>query len=170
MATLPTFVTRSEVRSSAQTREDRASSQVRGKLRIEPDPFLLRPLPGEDIFFFTKRIDNARVVRQPDPRSRGAAWSAAGVMCLLAALLTGSIAPRMANLFAGYRVEALRQEQQRLIDETMVLDVEQAKLLRLDRLHDLARRRNLFPPKAGQTFDLEPKGDGSMAVLTPRGR
>src|SRR5690349_1159934 len=104
MATLPTFVTRSEVRSSAPTRHDR-ENPGKGRLRVEPDPFLLRPLPGEDIFVFTKRIDNARVVRQPDPRSRGAAWSAAGIMCLLAALLTGSLAPRIANLFAGYRIE-----------------------------------------------------------------
>jgi hypothetical protein len=170
MATLPTFVTSSEVRSSAQTREHYGNAHSTGRLRIEPDPFVLRPLPGEDIFFFTKRIDNAKVVRQPDPRSRGAAWSAAGMMCLLAILLTGSIVPRIANLFAGYRVEALRQEQQRLIDETMMLDVDQAKLVRLDRLHELARHQNLFPPKPGQTFDLEPKGDVSMAELVPQGR
>jgi hypothetical protein len=168
MATMPTFATRSEVRRSALKREDCEHGGAR--LRIEPDPFVLRPLPCEDIFCFTKRIDNSRVVRQPDPSSRGAAWSAAGVMCLLAALLTGSIAPRIANLLAGYRVEALRQEQQRLIDETMVLDVEYAKQIRLDRLHELAVHQNLFPPKAGQTFDLEPKSDGSLAELSPKGR
>ena len=82
-------------------------------------------------------------------------------MCVLAVLLTGSVAPRVANYFAGYRVEALRQERQRLVDENMVLDVEVAKLMRLDRLEELARRRNLVPPKAGQTFDLEPNGDTS---------
>lgn len=166
MATLPTFVKRSEVWYPTRRREDNEEGR---RVRVE-DPYFLRPLPGEDIFFYSKLIDNARVVRQPDPRARGACWSAAGVMCMLAALLTFSLAPRIANLFAGYRVEALRQEQQRLIDERQVLDVEEAKLLRLDRLDELAHHRNLAPPKPGQLFDLEPKGDGSMASLAEKGR
>src|SRR5690242_5120810 len=103
MATMPTFVKRSEVRYAAARRQDQESC---GKVRLEDDPHWLRPLPGEDIFFFSKRIDNARVVRQAAPGSRGAAWSAAGTMCLLAALLTVSVAPRIANYFAGYRLEA----------------------------------------------------------------
>jgi hypothetical protein len=92
------------------------------------------------------------------------------VMCLLAVLLTFSMAPKIANLLVGYRVEALRQEQQRLVDERQMLDVEEAKLLRLDRLEELARHNNLVPPKAGQLFDLEPKGDGSMASLSEKNR
>jgi hypothetical protein len=166
MATLPTFAVRSDARVIAR-REDQESS---GRLRVEPDPYMLRPLPGEDIFFYVKRIDNSRVVREADPRSRGAAWSAAAMMCLMAVLLTVSVAPRIANLFAGYRIESLRQEQQRLVDERQVLDVEEAKLLRLDRLEELARRRNLAPPKAGQLYDLEPKGEGSLASLAPKAR
>ncbi len=165
MATLPTFVKRSEVWYPTRRREDTEQDR---RIRVE-DPYCLRPLPGEDLFFYAKLMDNARVVRQADPRARGACWSAAGVMCMLAALLTFSMAPRIANLFAGYRVEALRQEQQRLIDEQQVLEVEQAKLLRLDRLEELAKHQNLAPPKPGQLFDLEPKGDGSMASLGEKG-
>jgi hypothetical protein len=158
MATQPTFVKRSEVRYAARRSE---------RPQLETDPYLLRPLPGEDVFFYSKRIDNARVVRQANP-ARGACWSAAGVMCLLAVLLTGSLAPRIANLLAGYRVEALRQEQQRLVDERMMLDVEEARLERPDRLQQLARGQNLVPPKAGQLVDLEPKGDASLASLNPK--
>jgi hypothetical protein len=161
MATLPTFVKRSEVWYPTRRKED---IQEDRRVRVD-DPYFLRPLPGEDIFFYAKLIDNARVVRQADPRARGACWSAAGVMCLLAALLVFSLFPRVANVLAGYKVEALRQEQQRLIDERQVLEVDEAKLLRLDRLEELAQHQNLAPPKPGQIFDLEPKGDGSMASL-----
>jgi hypothetical protein len=84
---------------------------------------------------------------------------------VLAALITGSLAPRLANYVAGYKIEALRQERQRLIDESMVLDVEAAKMLRLDRLEELAHRHGLVPPKAGQYVDLEPKADESLASL-----
>ena len=166
MATLATtFVKRSEVRYAAPRREDRDGT---GRFRPDGDPYLLRPLPGEDIFLYAKHIENAKVVRVADPRARGAAVSAAGVMCVLAALLTGAVAPRLANYIAGYRIEALRQERQRLIDESMVLDVEVAKMLRLDRLEELAHRHNLVPPKPGQYVDLEPKADQSLASLEPK--
>lgn len=167
MATLPTYVKGSQVRVPAPRREDKEAS---GRMRVETDPYMLRPLPAEDVFIYMKRIDNSRVVRLADPRSRGAAWSAAGAMCVMAALLTLSVAPRIANLFAGYRIETLRQEQQRLIDERQVLDVDEATLLRLDRLQELAHRQNLLPPKPGQSFDLEPKADGALASLAPKAR
>ena len=166
MATLATtFVKKSEVRCAAPRREDRDGT---GRVRPDTDPYLLRPLPGEDIFLYAKHIENGKVVRVADPRSRGAAMSAAGAMCVLAALLTGSVAPRVANYIAGYRIEALRQERQRLIDESMVLDVEVAKMLRLDRLQELAQKQNLVPPKPGQYVDLEPKADQSLASLEPK--
>ena len=159
MATLPTFVKRAEVRYPARRRDENEAAR---RARAE-DPYYLRDLPGEDVFYYAKLMDNSRVVRGANPRARGA-WSAAGVMCLMAIFLTFSLVPRMANLFAGYRVEALRQERQRLIDERQILEVEEAKLLRIDRLEELARHKNLAPPKAGQQFDLEPV-EGSMASL-----
>jgi hypothetical protein len=165
MATLPTFVKKSEVRVTAPRREDKEAS---GRMRAEADPYLLRPLPGEDIFFFSKQIDNSRVVRVADPRSRGAAWSAAGAMCLMAILLTGSVAPRIANLFAGYRIESLRLEQQRLIDESQVLDVQLAEAKRMEHMQELAHRQNMSAPKAGQQFDLEPQGGDPLASLAPK--
>jgi hypothetical protein len=164
MATLPNYVSSSEIRSySVSTREERESSPVAGRLRAEADPFLLRPLPGEDVFFFAKRIDNSRVVRQADPR-------AAGATCVLAALLTGALVPRVANLLAGYKLEALRQEQQKLIDERMVLEVEEARLLSPARLDELAHRQNLVVPKSDQLIDLESKGDGALASLQREAR
>ena len=50
------------------------------------------------------------------------------------------------------------------------VNVEVAKMLRLDRLEELARRHNLVPPRAGQFVDLEPKADESLASLEPKAR
>ena len=36
--------------------------------RVERDPFQLRALPQEDVFFYCKKIDNSRLVREPDPQ------------------------------------------------------------------------------------------------------
>ncbi len=39
----------------------------------QPDTYTLRPLPCEDIYFYSKRIDNSRLVRQADPAARSVA-------------------------------------------------------------------------------------------------
>jgi len=35
-----------------------------------PNQFYLRPLPAEDVYFFTKKIDNERLAREADPAAR----------------------------------------------------------------------------------------------------
>jgi len=128
-------------------------------------PFVLRALPNEDVYFFSKRIDNSRLVREADPRARGACWSAIGAACLLVALLTSVLAPSVANTMAGYKLQALKQEQQRLIDERRVLEVEEAQLLSPARLEELARGQQLVSPQPGQVVHLDSKGDRSLASL-----
>ena len=54
------------------------------------DPFQLRTLPQEDVFFYCKKIDNSRLVREADPRARGACWSAIGAAGVVLVLLTGA--------------------------------------------------------------------------------
>ena len=162
MATLPSHIHQSEVATHSVRRpEDRDGR----RMRVEPDPYLLRALPGEDVYFFCKRIDNSRVVRQADPRARKAMWSVAAATCVAAALAAVSLAPRIANTSLGYRLEALRQEQQRLLDERRTLEVEEARLLSPALLERLAQRHHLITPKSEQLIDLEPKGEGSLASL-----
>src|SRR2546427_8897590 len=79
------------------------------------NPYLLRALPNEDIFFHTKRVDNSRLVREPDPRAKAECWSTVGAVCALAAVLITSLAPSVAGITAGYQIEALKQEGRRLI-------------------------------------------------------
>src|SRR5512138_2013402 len=92
--------------------------------KVQQDPYALRAIPNEDVFFYCKRIEN-RVVRQADPRSRGACWSVIGAAFVLAALLTGALAPGVANIFAGYKIQALKQERQHLLNERALLQVEE---------------------------------------------
>src|ERR1035438_8036087 len=76
----------------------------------------LRALPNEDIFLYSKPIDNSRVVREPQPTAHGE-WSMIGTASALALLFMGLSTPRVANIFAGYQLESLKQEQQHLLDE-----------------------------------------------------
>ena len=123
----------------------------------------LRALPNEDIFLYSKPIDNSRVVREPDPTARGE-WSMIGTACALAVLFMALLTPRVANIFAGYQLESLKQEQQQLLDEQRDLDITEARLSRQENLEVLAKRRELSTPTPGQIVHLDPKGDSKLAL------
>src|SRR5574340_277988 len=103
-------------------------------LRVEPDPYRLRALPNEDVFFYCKKIDNSGVVREADPRSRGECWSTIGMATAMVVMLAGIMMPNVAATMAGYRYQELKQEEQRLLEERRVLDLEEARLLSPERL------------------------------------
>jgi hypothetical protein len=131
---------------------------------VQPDPFGLRMLPNEDVFFYVKRIDNSRLVREADPRARNQCWSAIGAACAIAALLTTALMPSVAGTMAGYKMSELKAEEQRLMDERRVLELEEARLLSPVRLQELARQRELAAPAPGQVIHLDPRGDESLAL------
>lgn len=166
MATLPAYLTKTEAVAHA-IREGAAGHRLKPDgpepLRPVRDPYQLRVLPCEDVFFYSKKIDNSRLVRQADPRARGACWSVIGAAFLVLVLLTGVLAPGAASTLAGYKLEALRAEERRLLDQRRVLDLRQAELVSPGRLEALAKGQNLVIPAAGQTVRLELK-DGSLAM------
>jgi hypothetical protein len=127
------------------------------------DGFSLRALPNEDVFLFSKRIDNSRIVREPELTTRSE-WSMIGALGMMALLFMGLLTPRVANVFAGYQLESLKQEQQRLVDEQRELDLTSARLSREENLEVLAKRRDLSTPTPGQVIHLDPKGDGKLAM------
>lgn len=129
------------------------------------DPYQLRTLPQEDVFFYCKKIDNSRLVREADPRARGACWSAIGAAGVVLVLLTSAFAPTVAATLAGYKLEALHSEELRLLDESRTLDLQEAELLSPERLDKLARRNNLVTPAPGQVVHLDGKGDGAVAMM-----
>ena len=127
---------------------------------------LLRELPFETVFCYSKKIDNSRLVREADPRARGACWSAIGAACVLLALFTSVMVPNVANTFAGYKLEALKAEQRRLRDELRTIQLQEAEQLRPDRLEQLAEGQNLVTPKSDQVIHLDGnRADGSVAMV-----
>jgi hypothetical protein len=156
MATLATYFRRPLMAAAA-------SSGLPNRTRTMDDGFSLRALPNEDVFLFSKRIDNSRIIREPEPTSRSE-WSMIGALGLMALLFMGLLTPRVANVFAGYQLESLKQEQQRLVDEQRELDLTSARLSREENLEVLAKRRDLSTPTPGQVIHLDPKGDGKLAM------
>ena len=157
MATLATFFRRAEAVASTEP-------GVRQAAVSHADPYRLRALPNEDVFLYSKRIDNTRLVREADPKSRAECWSTLGAACIVVLLLTSVLAPSVASILAGYKIQELRKEEQRLVDEQRVLALEEARLRSPARLEQLARGQQLVAPARDQIVHLDGKADGSLAL------
>lgn len=141
------------------------TSEVCGpRVAAQADPYRLRALPNEDVFLYSKRIDNSRLVREADPKSGAECWSTLAAACIVVVLLTSVLAPGVASILAGYKIQELRKEEQRLLDERRVLELEEARLRSPARLEELARGQKLVTPAAGQIIHLDGKADGSLAL------
>jgi hypothetical protein len=157
MATMSTFFGR--------TANADAATAARTDARQGKNTARLRPLPFDNVLFFSKPIDNSRLVRAADPRARGACWTAVGAAAVLLVLFTGTMAPNLACRLEGYRLEALKGEERRLLDERRTLELQEAELLSPDRLQQMAERQNLVAPQAGQVVHLDGnKPDGAFAL------
>src|SRR5947209_16686089 len=144
MATLPTSFRRTEAPAhpiglSSGITAARPVDGCAERHAQELDRHLLRALPNDDILFYCKKIDNSRLVREADPQARGACWSAIAGASVLVALLTTAFFPTVATTLAGYKLEALRAEERRLLVEDRGLDLQEARLLSPARLDKLAK-------------------------------
>jgi hypothetical protein len=158
MATLATFFRRSDAMAMGAERVTTA--------RAESDPFRLRALPNDGIYFYSKRIDNSRVIRQADPAATGQCWSAVSAAAVLLMIGASIIAPNVASILAGYKVQALKLEHQSLVDRIRELDVREATLLSPERLSDLAKVQRLASPTSGQIVHLDnPSLEGHFAKV-----
>ena len=157
MATMSTFFGR--------TANAAVTSAARADARQGRNSDRLRALPFDRVLFFSKPIDNSRLVRAADPKTRSACWSALGAAAVLLVLFTGTLMPTLAGRLEGYRLEALKGEERRLLDERRTLELQEAELLSPDRLQQVAERQNLVAPRAGQVIHLDGnKADGAFAL------
>ena len=68
----------------------------------------LRSFANDDIYFFVKRIDNSRVVREADPEARGTCWKLIGSVVSAVVLLIFVLLPSAYGLLAGYQIQNLQ--------------------------------------------------------------
>jgi hypothetical protein len=173
MATLATFFREASSRqtgtrrSSRATRAGEATESIHAQARAQADPFRLRALPNDGIYFYSKKIDNQRLVRQADPEARGECWSAVGAAGVLLMLGASIIAPHVGSILAGYKLESLKQERQTLIDQKRDLEVKEAGLVSPERLNGLARARSLTSPASDQVIHLDTGAGTVDASLVP---
>jgi hypothetical protein len=124
----------------------------------------VRAFANEDIYFFVKRIDNSRLVRQADPQAREACWKMIGSVGIAAALLIGILLPSAYGLLAGYQIQALKQESTRLEAEQSSLELREVSLLSPARMEELARQQQFIDPEPAKVVYLD-STDGSAVAM-----
>jgi hypothetical protein len=131
---------------------------------LEPeDRFAIPQFPNEDVYFRVKCIDNSRVVRTADPGARKTCWRMIGYSFVLAMLVISLLLPTLYDLMAGYRMEALRQEKERLQLDRAALELEETKLISPARLAELARMQRFVDPAPENVVYLDTKSDTILA-------
>jgi len=124
----------------------------------------VRVFPNEDIYFYAKRFDNSRLVRQADPQAREACWKMIGSVGVAAMLLIGVLLPSAYGLLAGYQIQSLQQESKRLANEQASLELQEAKLLSPARMEELARLQRFVDPEPQKVVYLDSKNGSAVAM------
>lgn len=130
----------------------------------------LRPIANEDVYLFVKRIDNSMVVRAVDPVARRARTRSVATGFVAATLVIAGLVPAAYNTMAGFSLQSLRQEQEKLKQKQSQLDLEEAKLLSYDRLKELANSLKMVDPAPQQVQYLEGKSNAEARNNLPPAR
>lgn len=117
----------------------------------------LRPIANEDVYLFVKRIDNSSVVRAVDPVARRARSRTVATGFIAALLVIAGLVPAAYNTMAGFTLQNLRQEQEKLKQQEAQVNVEQDGLLSINRLEQLANTLKMVDPAPQQVQYLEGK-------------
>jgi hypothetical protein len=157
MATLATVFSRFFPRTI--DRPESAARSVETGTRV-------RAFANEDIYFYVKRIDNSRVVRQSDPAAREVCWKMIGSAVAAVVLVIGVLMPSAYGLLAGYQIENLRKEAQRLSAERAAMELQEAALLSPAHMQELARIQKFVDPAPEKVVYLNAPGDTELAQAT----
>lgn len=114
--------------------------------------------------FFTKHIDNSRIVKADDPVRRREMRTFTAVMSVLFVLVMVYVWQHFSAIEVGYHVEAQKQQVEELREENRQLRLNEAQLTDPGRIDKIAKQLGLDAPQPGQV--VRPDGaDPNAAVV-----
>ncbi len=113
--------------------------------------------------FFTKHIDNSRIVKADDPVHRREMRSFTIAMSLLFLLVMTYVWQHFSSIEMGYSIESQKQQVEHLREENRQLRLTEAQLSDPDRIDKIARQLGLDTPQPGQVV----RPDGSFTNNGP---
>ena len=144
-------------RFDASTVRERNQSLLAAQQRV-------RRGPTPEVFF-TKRIDNSRLVTADDPRRAQEMRSFAAAMALLFALIMVYGWQHFSAIEYGYRIESEKQQIEMLNEQNRQLRLTEAQLGDPVRIDTMARQLGLNAPLPGQVVRPDNAADPSTPVL-----
>jgi cell division protein FtsL len=137
-----------------------------------PTPVLRRRSywTGTPEVYFTKAIDNSRLVKVEDPRrAREMRQFGMALGCLFLFVMAYAFQHFKAIEY-GYKIESLKSQRDSLVEMNRALRLEEASLRDPERIDRMARELGLQSPQAGQVMRMDsalPEASSSvMASLT----
>ena len=115
--------------------------------------------------FFTKRIDNSRLVTSDDPQRAREMRSFAAAMAFLFALIMVYGWQHFSAIEYGYHIESEKQQIDLLNEQNRQLRLAEAQLGDPVRIDAMARQMGLSMPMPGQVVRPENSSDPSSPVL-----
>ena len=120
---------------------------------------------GTPEIYFTKPIDNSRLVKMEDPvRSREMRQFGIALSVLFLLVMTYAWQHFKAIEY-GYKIESLKVQREGLTDANRSLRLEEASLRDPERIDNLARKLGLQAPQAGQVIRMDTVPDGNTPEL-----
>src|SRR5208283_1798500 len=121
---------------------------------------------GTPEIFFSKAIDNSRLVKVEDPRrNREMKQFGTALACLFLLVFTYAWQHFKAIEY-GYQIESAKRELTEKTEMNHALRLEDASLRDPERIDLLARRMGLVPPEPGQVIRMDSaSGDGQGPVM-----
>ncbi len=105
---------------------------------------------GTPEIYFTKRIDNSRVLKIVDPQRRRELGIFAVTLGILLMFAMTYVWQHFSAIECGYKIEQLKSEREAIMESNRALKLEESSLRDLSRIDPLARQMGLQPPTAGQ--------------------
>lgn len=110
---------------------------------------------GTPEIYFSKAIDNSRLVKVEDPRRTREMKHFCTAMAVLFLLVFTYAWQHFKAIEYGYQIESAKRELATLTEMNHALRLEDASLRDPERIDLLARRMGLVPPEPGQVIRME---------------
>ena len=125
-----------------------------------------RSWSGTPEVYFSKAIDNSRLVRVADTQRSREMKQFACALTLLFLLVMIYAWQHFSAIEYGYRIEAMKSQRDSLVETNRALRLEEASLKDPQRIDMLAREMGLQTPRAGQVVRIEPSAkDPGVPVM-----
>lgn len=120
---------------------------------------------GTPEIYFSKRVDNSRLIKIADPKRRREMASLGITLAVLFLLVMVYLWQHFSAIEYGYKIEQLKSERDTIAQSTRALGLEEASLKDVSRIERMARDLGMRPPADGQWQPMENAADPSTPVM-----